>query len=221
MLRLPGAMALYVQYGCGMSCPEGWTNYDSSPRLWLQRLPLVGSAFRRGDVVFPSNVLHGDIVSGLPHAESSIDGMYASHVLEHLSLEDFRVALKQTLRLLKPGGRFRLVVPDLEALVGFYQRRVSQKESETNNWLMRSTGLGVERRPRGLRALAHSLLGSGAHLWMWDEQGLAKELNDAGFVAIRRCQFGDSADAAFAKVEEAARFEGCCAMEARKLGGDS
>jgi SAM-dependent methyltransferase len=212
-------MALYVQYGCGMSCPEGWTNYDASPRLWLQRLPLAGAAFRRGAVVFPPNVRYGDIVRGLPHPESSIDGIYASHVLEHLSFEDFRIALRQTLRLLKPGGRFRLVVPDLEALVGFYQRRVVEREPETNNWLMRSTGLGVERRPRGLRALAHGLFGGGAHLWMWDEQGLASELREAGFAEIRRCQFGDSADAAFAQVEEAARFEGCCAMEARQPGG--
>jgi hypothetical protein len=43
----------YVQYGCGMSCPDLWINFDASPRLWLQQLPIVGRAFQRGETVFP------------------------------------------------------------------------------------------------------------------------------------------------------------------------
>jgi predicted SAM-dependent methyltransferase len=162
------------------------------------------------------NVRYGDIVRGLPVSDDSVDGVYASHVLEHLSLEDFRTALGNTMRMLRPGGLFRLVVPDLQALVGFYQQRLAQGVSETNSWLMRSTGLGTERSPRGARAVAQAIFGAGAHLWMWDEFGLTTELRNAGFSEIRRCQFGDCMDRTFLEVEVADRFDGSCAMEARK-----
>lgn len=62
---------------------------------------------------FPKHMKCGDIVAGLPIKESSYSGVHASHVLEHFSIDDFRVALLNTHRLLKQNGTFRLVVPDL------------------------------------------------------------------------------------------------------------
>ena len=32
----------YVQYGCGLSAPHEWLNFDASPILRLQKLPLLG-----------------------------------------------------------------------------------------------------------------------------------------------------------------------------------
>jgi len=42
----------------------------------------------------------------------SIDRILAEHVLEHLTLEQCRSALAEIHRYLKPGGRFRVAVPD-------------------------------------------------------------------------------------------------------------
>lgn len=36
-----------LHYGCGTSVGTGWHNCDASPTLRLQRLPLLGVAFRR------------------------------------------------------------------------------------------------------------------------------------------------------------------------------
>ncbi|HEX6859864.1 MAG TPA: hypothetical protein VF138_06660, partial [Caulobacteraceae bacterium] len=60
---------LYVQYGCGLSAPDGWLNFDASPTLRLQRLPLVGRLLTRGRVRFPEAVRYGDITRGLPLAD--------------------------------------------------------------------------------------------------------------------------------------------------------
>lgn len=104
---------VYVQYGCGWSAPEAWLNFDSSPTLRFERLPLIGKLYTRNARRFPANVRYGDVVKGLPVADKSCDGIYASHVLEHLAFADFEKALTNTFRYLKPGGTFRLVVPDL------------------------------------------------------------------------------------------------------------
>ena len=42
----------------------------------------------------------GDVVRGLPVADQSCDGVYASHVLEHLSRTDFEAAMRETFRIL-------------------------------------------------------------------------------------------------------------------------
>src|ERR1700743_1953204 len=112
-----GTAALYVQYGCGFSAGTGWLNFDSSPTLRIERIPVVGSllsACLSGNAMrFPGDVQYGDICNGLPVANGTARGVYASHILEHSSLDDLRQALDNTYRMLAPGGIFRLIVPDL------------------------------------------------------------------------------------------------------------
>src|SRR5437016_6228704 len=112
--------ALYVQYGCGLCAPAGWVNFDVSPTLRLQKIPLLGRFVTHGGPTFPKNVRYGDIVRGLPVAPGSCAVIYCSHVLEHLSLADFRTALRRTYEYLHPGGVFRFVLPDLEKLARDY-----------------------------------------------------------------------------------------------------
>jgi hypothetical protein len=215
VIRPLDSVGTYVQYGCGMSCPEGWMNFDASPRLLLQRLPVLGYLFRHGPVVFPRNVRYGNVVKGLPVFGGSAAGVYASHVLEHLALEDLRTALRNTLAMLKSGGVFRLVVPDLEQLARYYLARVDRGDPDSSNWLMRTLQLGSERSRRNMQSRVTAAFGNGPHLWMWDYCTLAAELKRAGFVDIRRCAFGDCVDKTFRMVEEEARFDGGCAIEAR------
>src|SRR5437870_3987776 len=107
-----------LHYGCGVFEAPGWYNWDASPTLRLQRLPLVGAVFRKWlPPHFPASVHFGDIVHGLPLQPDSCEAIYCCHVLEHLALEDLRSALHNTHRYLKVGGIFRLVVPDFEQLV--------------------------------------------------------------------------------------------------------
>ena len=99
-------MKLYVHYGCHWCASEEWLNFDASPTLRLERLPVVGRMVRKNARRFPSNVLYGDIVRGLPVKENSCDGVYCSHVLEHLALEDCRRALLNTHRMMKKRGGY-------------------------------------------------------------------------------------------------------------------
>jgi hypothetical protein len=199
---------LYVQYGCGLCTGRSWANYDSSPTLCLQRVPLLGPMLLRaaGAVPFPPEARYGDICRGRLAPRWSCAGIYASHVLEHLSLEDFAVALRHTFEMLQPGGVFRLIVPDLAARAKRYVASLDAGADEANSAFMRSSHLGMETRPRGLPGALRGHFGNSAHLWMWDEPSLARALRLAGFVAIRRCAFNDCEDPMFREVEEEDRF---------------
>lgn len=202
---------LRLQYGCGFHAPAGWRNFDASPTLRFERLPLIGKAYARNGQRFPSNVEYGDIVKGLPLPQNSCGVIFASHVLEHLSLRDFQTALRHTYELLVPGGVFRLIVPDLETLAHHY---LSSSQDEAAKVFMEETSLGVVERARGIGGLMQTWLGNSSHLWMWDFKSMRTELISAGFIDIEKCRFGDNP--IFADVEQADRFTNCLAVECRR-----
>lgn len=159
---------------------------------------------------FPSTIQYGDIIRGLPLAEASCAAIYCSHVLEHLALNDFRLALRNTFEYLLPSGRFRFVLPDLEELANAY---VSNSDSNASMVFMKDSFLGHQIRPKGLSGLVRAWLGNSAHLWMWDYKSISKELAEVGFTNIRRAVFGDSGDAMFEAVEDQGRWHACLGVD--------
>jgi len=203
-------MDQYVHYGCLFCAPDTWLNFDASPTLRFERIPVIGKWYTKNGRRFPENVRYGDVVRGLPVGEGSCRGLYCSHVLEHLALNDCQRALRHSLSYLQPGGVFRLVLPDLEALARAYLNRSS---SDAAHWFMRESMLGSEERRRGLGGLLLAWLGNSHHLWMWDYRAMEHELAAAGFRNIRRAAFGDAQDRRFRDVEDPGRFESCLAIE--------
>lgn len=207
-------MKQYVQYGCGLSAPPGWLNFDVSPSLVFQRFPLVGRWFCGFGPAFPKEVRFGDIVGGLPLEPGSCDGIYCSHVLEHLSFDDALLAIEHTFSYLRCGGRFRMVLPDLEHLARVYLE--SEEISGANNF-MQNSGLGQQKRARSLPDFFREWLGNSRHRWMWDYKSLGEVLSQAGFSEIRRAESGDSKDERFRDVEEGSRWKDCLGIECMRL----
>jgi predicted SAM-dependent methyltransferase len=212
-------MSTFIQYGAGLCGPVGWKNYDSSPMLRLQRIPLLNLLpLAKQGAPYPKTVVYGDVVKGLPVLSNSADLVYCSHTLEHLTPEDCRVALRETFRetfrILKPGGVFRAVMPDLRYLCSAYLAR-NASDPEGAAAFLRASNLGIERRARGMARL-RGFFSRDAHLWMWDYAAIRFELKQVGFVGIRKAAYGDSSHVAFADVESLHRWENCLGFEATK-----
>jgi len=204
----------HMQYGSGLCAPSTWRNFDSSPTLRAERSWIMGPIRQfAGKTLFPPNVEFGDIVVGLPVRDGSCAAIYCSHVLEHLSLQDFRIALANTYRYLKPGGTFRFVLPDMRHYIDRYLASDRPKACVD---LMESSRLGRPSRPRGAVGFIREWLGNSHHLWMWDYPAMAAELQEAGFRNIRRAAFGDATDPLFADVEEIGRWDNCLGVECVK-----
>lgn len=211
----------YIQFGCGRCAPENWTNFDSSPRLRFERMPIFGRVMRlTGRTLFPSNVHFGDIVAGLPVPDGSVDAVYASHVLEHLGRDDVERALANTFRILKPAGLFRMIVPDLEWRTRRYLQGKTSGDDAACDQYMESLNMTHSKRRKGIAGVLRAGLGNSGHTWMYDEPAMCKRLAEAGFIDVRRCDIGDSGDPMFASVEDRGRFydsgERELALEARK-----
>jgi predicted SAM-dependent methyltransferase len=200
---------LKVQFGCGLSNPSGWKNYDSTPTLLIKKIPtsvqlakvahrVVGKRLPRISQnlnnVIANKALYGDIVKGLPYQDGTVDLLYASLVLEHLPLKEFRIALQECRRLLKPGGTFRAVVPNLRFFIDEYLASSSRTKSID---FCLNTCMGTESHPNPLTRLRSA----DTHHIMYDTETMLNELKDAGFSSVREAFYGDSAEKEFAEVE--------------------
>lgn len=181
-------MNKYLQFGCGPGNQlDNWINFDASPTLRIQKIPFVGYLMTKNWPVFDSKTRYGDIVKGLSVPNNSIDIVFSSHTLEHLSLNDFRIALSNTYKIMKSNGSFGLIVPDLNKLVKQYISDVRFKKSRKTASInfMENSYLGYcEHRSSSLSKRLFYTFSNSRHLWMWDEYSLRNELINAGFKNI-------------------------------------
>ena len=91
---------MLLNIGCGAVAHPAWLNLDIAPRNAL--------------------AVACDLRCGLPVGNASCDATYSSHVLEQLSASEAVPFLAEQIRVLRPGGVLRVVVPDLESICRLY-----------------------------------------------------------------------------------------------------
>jgi len=211
---------LYVQYGAGNEAIKDWINFDSSPTLKIQKIPIIGRLCRPMlNCVFDDKIKSGNIIKGLPVKASSVDGVFCSHVLEHLVLEDFQKALENTFKILKAGGIFRCIVPDLEIYIREYMNAISSDSAELKSNACvdfnKHTSLGIVKRKLGIIGRLSEVYGS-RHLWMWDKYSLSQALANHGFIDIMTFGKGKCEDKMFLLPERDHQFSKSFGLQCRK-----
>lgn len=120
-------------------------------------------------------------VVAMPMVETgTYDLVYASHVLEHLYAHEVSLAFAEFLRVLKPGGVFRMRCPDLQSVTG----RVACDEAET---VVYQSGLGPVT-PLDMIYGMRSMVSRGnvfmAHKCGFTKKVLSDALGTAGFYRV-------------------------------------
>jgi predicted SAM-dependent methyltransferase len=195
---------LRINLGSGKQAHPGWTGYDRS------LTPLIGRLLGRDVHGWARDTRVRDLTRGLPHADGSVDAVYSSHTLEHLTRDDAAFVVSECYRVLRRGGTLRLVVPDLEVLVRAYIAKDREKlpgNGPIGDALMDGL-LQRPRRHKPLRRLASRLLRSddGGHRWMYDQDSLAHLVRQAGFRDVERVAFGQGRDADTAELDTRSAF---------------
>jgi predicted SAM-dependent methyltransferase len=98
-----------LNLGCGANRPSDpkWTNIDNLHK----EFPSLTNIMRIQMDKEP-NYLNHDLSTPMPFESESIDGIFASHLLEHLDIHESLTLIKECYRVLKLNGVLRLSVPD-------------------------------------------------------------------------------------------------------------
>ncbi len=67
-----------------------------------------------------SNVRWANVAKRIPEPDNTVQVVYSSHMVEHLTRAEAARFFREVLRVLMPGGYVRISVPDLRLLVNDY-----------------------------------------------------------------------------------------------------
>jgi predicted SAM-dependent methyltransferase len=169
-----------LNIGCGISGIPGWCNIDNSPTIPLSRVPLGRRLFRTP--AWPRDVQRIDVLRGLPFSDAAISHIYSSHLLQSLTYDESVALMKESFRVLKPGGVLRVVVPDLAIVVSDY---LADPDPLASHKLMRRLSIQANA--------IRGLLGRGrGYEQMFDGRSLAQLFLEAGFNNPAVCSFKQS-----------------------------
>lgn len=92
-----------IHLGSGEVNLQGWINIDARK---FKHIHLISDGFDLSNF-----------------KENSVDEIYACHVMEHFSFKESKNFIKKIYNKLKPGGHFRVSVPDLDKLFKLYKKQ--------------------------------------------------------------------------------------------------
>lgn len=182
-------MSVRLNIGCGRTPALGWTNIDNSMAIRLANAPvrqrvleLLGflSNDQKLNIKFneENEILFCDATRELPFESSTVECIYTSHMLEHLSRGGAQSFLKEAYRVLKPYGVLRVSVPDLAMLIDTY---LSTRDADAF-----MTEMLVEAPPAESIRDKIKLLVTGYrhHQWMYDGDSLSNAMARVGFEEV-------------------------------------
>ncbi len=156
--RLARENRLFIQLGSGRELLEGWINADGRVGRGI-----LSMYFPRGLKRFRDN---------------SAELIYSSHFLEHLEYpEPAGFFLKECFRILKPGGKIRIVVPGIEKIIRAYvdnNREFFEIQASMHPSWCRSR----------LDHLMYALQMEGRHKYGYDYETMKNLMEDAGFIDV-------------------------------------
>ena len=190
-----------LHLGCGLCAPVEWVNVDGSSNAWLAQHPVlkkIAGALRlvprqQLEIPWPTNITIANLRKRLPFPANSFDAVFSSHTLEHLHRDEAEALLRDIVRVLKPGGTCRTLVPDLGALIREYRGEGPAEghgpcaEDDPARRFCQKILMQPERSdPRGfIYRLYSSRSNLHTHKWMYDGASLVKIMTDAGLTAVR------------------------------------
>jgi len=130
-----------VNLGCGLHCSSGWLNIDGSLTSLLgTNMTLLNKVVYKvagssayynfndfNEVIKNKKLYWRDLTDKIPLTDNSIDIVFSSHFLEHLTKTKGEQFLNDIYRIMKPGGLMRILVPDLDiAIQKFNQGEINE-----------------------------------------------------------------------------------------------
>jgi predicted SAM-dependent methyltransferase len=173
-----------LHLGCGYNILSGWLNTD-----------LNSSA----------TVAYLDVTRRFPFGCCIFDYVFSEHVIEHIEYEHGLAMLQESYRVLRPGGKIRIVTPDfafLEALHGCEKTELQKAYIEwaAETWLDREIPQHAEMH------VINNFVRAWGHQFIYDRTSLSQALVSAGFSQVRTCELLSSEDNVFCNLENENRL---------------
>ena len=175
-----------LNIGCGKGNTEGYFNYDKSYSIILSKFPIIiikmifflrliaKQHFDYACFIKKENIRYCDARKKIPHKDESVDNIYSSHTLEHLTYYDADRFLSECYRVLKVSGGIRIVIPNLRLFVEDYLKNKDADKFFDGLEIVQDSHI---KNFSKFQFLFRKILNDGSHHnFMYDEESIKKKL---------------------------------------------
>ena len=165
---------------------------------------------------YSGDVLHLDAARPFPFPDDTFAYIYSEHMIGYVQPESAMAMLRESFRVLVPGGKVRISTPDLAFLIALYGPEPSPRQERYIEWYRTWAYLPG----RGIAFVIDHFMRTGDHRFVYDEPALRGLLETAGFSQVVRRGLNDSGDPALRGLANEGRLpEGFLDLESMTLEG--
>lgn len=187
---------IMINIGCGPIGHKEWVNIDYGVLAFFHRFSYFEKLMCKLNLwpkgynyKWPDNLFFKDCRKGLPFKSNSVHFIYTSHFLEHLEKYKVVKLIRDCYTCLVPGGVMRIVLPDVDIIVGEYinNKNNIKKVEIINNYFY--SGAPQDKFPTIIQKIKNYFIRG--HHWMYNFDYLKEMLVESGFKAdsIVRCNY--------------------------------
>jgi predicted SAM-dependent methyltransferase len=170
-----------LQIGAGDSDAAGWLNTDIEPN---------------------GNQAYLDATKTMPFADASLHYIFGEHVVEHLTYNDGLIFLKESHRVLAPGGKVRLVTPNLLRLVAMFQEDDPEQRQIVSHYIPRKLAFHFwPDTPDPACFILNNEMHTWGHQFLYTPTMLRASFEKAGFKEIQQYAADETDDPALKGLE--------------------
>ena len=168
--------------GCGIIFLKNYLNIGFWTNLEQNKL------YENPNGVMDTVLLNFDLTQGIPASDNSLDVVYHSHMLEHLTNIEGIQFLKECNRVLKPGATMRLLVPDL----GEFSKKYIEKDKFFFDAYRKEALSDDKVLYPTLGTIFMGMVHNHGHKMAYDFETIDYILNENGFSDVRKTMFQES-----------------------------
>jgi predicted SAM-dependent methyltransferase len=168
-----------LQIGAQSNSVDGWLNVDIEPKS--------------GEVVYM------DAIKLFPFEANTFDFIFTEHMIEHISFNEGDFMLRECFRVMKKGGKIRVVTPNLKFLIELYQESKTETQED---YLRFSQKYFKNQEPELDTLVINNFFRDWGHQFIHDAKSLRYLLEKAGFQQISLTKVNESRYPEFQNLEQ-------------------
>lgn len=171
-----------INLGCGSDIKEGWLNLDEYANSFC------------GDKnnINKQNLIQYDCRNGFPIKNNSVNLIYSSHFFEHLTPTEALNLYKDSFRILKNGGIFRIALPNIIKIM----KAIFYEDLDYLTPLMHDERVmfKIEGKPNKIDFLNYCIYQHYEHKYIYDSEKVKEILEYVGFTKVTESEFNLDCD---------------------------
>lgn len=177
-----------LNIGCGDHPLPGWHNVD-----------IVGPRFHP-DTEFM------DASKPFPFDDWFFDRIFTEHMIEHLNHEGAITCIAESFRVLRPGGRIRVSMPNLLSMINLVINPSEPRHWSYIVWACLEFRLPQASPASGAVTVFNNFMRAWGHQYLWTPDSFCHALAMIGFKNCSICAVCRSDDPEFRDLENTTRF---------------